>query len=182
MNQNTKPIIFKRRDVVNLWERSLPFFKEFGASHTTEDLFDPRFWEDGIPRNREGLTEAECQKCREPFWPDPQQMIGKAEPRLLLIGDSGVYLIPSFPFQEGTSPNSTGLLLYAEHLDPSRNSDWYDRKGASFGCSDDVVDVPLDWMNIILESTMEFVGFRLQPTDDLGFTVGIKLSDNRKTL
>lgn len=48
MNQNTKPIIFKRSDVVNLWERSLPFFEKYGASHTNEDLLGYR----GHPRKQ----------------------------------------------------------------------------------------------------------------------------------
>lgn len=182
MNETTKPIIFSRTDIVDLWERSLPLFKEFGASYSEEDMLNPEFWEDGIPRTREGLTERECKMCKEPFWPDVSQMIGAADPRLLLVGDGGVYLIPNCRFPKGTSPSSTGLVLYAENLDPSRNPDWYDEKGDSFGYSDDVIEISMDWISMILESTTEFVGFRLQPTDSYGFTVGMRLSANSKAI
>lgn len=84
-------LTFKIHDVKKLIEE-LDAASSFSPS--TDDLFNPEMYSDGIVRDKNGRTEQEAEKHGGMFWPSEDFIDqSKVKPALILVGDHGVYLI-----------------------------------------------------------------------------------------
>jgi hypothetical protein len=116
---------------------------------TMDMLFDAKYYKDQIIRDKAGLTEFEVKKKGGHFWPSADHIDNKlVEPVLQLVGDQGVYLINNA--LNKLTPSESGLIVYAQGINPDIDEDWYDAKRHTFGGDDGSVTVPLDWFDIAI--------------------------------
>lgn len=127
-------------------------------SPTTEDLFNPEMYPDGVPRDKEGRSESEV----EFFWPDASRVIqSSVEPSLILVGDGGgIYLITNAKVP-GT-PNERGTVAYAIGCNPQVDEDSYDNKRTIFGGDDGAVKLPPRWFQYFVDAGRAEVKIRLK--------------------
>ncbi|WP_279473637.1 hypothetical protein [Aeromonas caviae] len=79
-------------------------------SASTDDLFNPVMYPDGVPRDEHGRSEQEAEKVGEFFWPSSKYIDqSKVKPSLVLVGDHGLYLITNAK-AEGSPASCTGSL------------------------------------------------------------------------
>lgn len=123
-------------------------------SVSTEDLFEPKNYPNNKIVNSEGLTEKECiEQGKGHFWPDHNAIDkSKLSPKLILVGDSGVYLINNRERSE--TPVSSGMIVYAAGCNPDKDEDCYENKVELFGGDDGSVSIPLDWFDMTVKKKM----------------------------
>lgn len=110
-------------------------------SATTEDLFNPAMYPDGVPRDEHGRSK---QEAGELFWPSSNRIDqSKVKPVLMLVGDHGLYLITNAK-AEG-SPASRGTVIYAAGCNPKLDDDFYENKCELFGDNDGSISLPMEW-------------------------------------
>ncbi|MGU5559216.1 DUF3085 domain-containing protein [Aeromonas hydrophila] len=129
-------------------------------SVTTEDLFNPAMYPDGIPRDEQGRSK---QEAGELFWPSSNRIDQrKVKPVLMLVGDHGLYLITNAK-AEG-SPASRGTVIYAAGCNPELDADFYENKCELFGDSDGSISLPMEWADWAIQNKKRT--FRLKITRD----------------
>ena len=129
-------------------------------SATTEDLFNPAMYPDGVPRDEHGRSQ---QEAGELFWPSANRIDqSKVKPLLLLVGDHGLYLITNAK-AEG-SPASRGTVIYAAGCNPKLDDDFYENKCELFGDDDGSISLPMEWADWAIQSKKKT--FRLKITRD----------------
>jgi hypothetical protein len=134
-------LTFKTRDV-KLLVQELDSANSY--SPTSEDLFNPAMFLDGIPRNEHGHSEKEANKLGEFFWPSAKYIVqSRIKPALILVGDQGVYLITNA--KVAGTPASRGTVSYASGCDPKINDDFYENKEMLFGGDDGSISIPYSW-------------------------------------
>lgn len=120
------------------------------VSATMDMLFDAKYYKDQIIRDKEGLTEQEVVKKGGHFWPCTDYIDKNiVEPALQLVGDQGVYLINNAVTK--LTPIESGLIVYAQGINPDIDEDWYDAKRHTFGADDGGVTIPLSWFDIAIK-------------------------------
>ncbi|HFZ8522823.1 DUF3085 domain-containing protein [Aeromonas caviae] len=129
-------------------------------SVTTEDLFNPAMYPDGVPRDEQGRSK---QEAGELFWPSSNRIDqSKVKPVLMLVGDHGLYLITNAK-AEG-SPASRGTVIYAAGCNPELDADFYENKCELFGDSDGSISLPMEWADWAIQNKKRT--FRLKITRD----------------
>ncbi|MND15822.1 hypothetical protein D3C80_60560 [compost metagenome] len=127
-------------------------------SATTEDLFNPAMYPDGVPRDEHGRSK---QEAGELFWPSSNRIDqSKVKPVLMLVGDHGLYLITNAK-AEGT-PASRGTVVYAAGCNPKLDDDFYENKCDLFGGDDGSVSLPMEWAEWAIQNKKRT--FRLKST------------------
>ncbi|MBW3762683.1 DUF3085 domain-containing protein [Aeromonas veronii] len=130
-------------------------------SASTDDLFNPAMYSDGIPRDEHGRSEQEAEKLGEFFWPSSKYINqSKVKPALVLVGDHGLYLITNAKV-EG-SPASRGTVVYAAGCNPMLDDDFYENKCELFGDDDGSVTLPMAWAEWAIQNKMK--EFRIKST------------------
>lgn len=123
-------------------------------SASTDDLFNPAMYSDGIPRDEHGRSEQEAEKLGEFFWPSSKYINqSKVKPALVLVGDHGLYLITNAKV-EG-SPASRGTVVYAAGCNPTLDDDFYENKCELFGDDDGSVTLPMAWAEWAIQNKMK---------------------------
>lgn len=127
-------------------------------SATTEDLFNPAMYPDGVPRDEHGRSK---QEAGELFWPSSNRIDqSKVKPVLMLVGDHGLYLITNAK-AEG-SPASRGTVIYAAGCNPKLDDDFYENKCNLFGDDDGSISLPMEWAEWAIQNKKRT--FRLKST------------------
>ncbi|MDU4190153.1 MULTISPECIES: DUF3085 domain-containing protein [Aeromonas] len=129
-------------------------------SVTTEDLFNPAMYPDGVPRDEHGRSK---QEAGELFWPSSNRIDqSKVKPVLMLVGDHGLYLITNAK-AEG-SPASRGTVIYAAGCNPKLDDDFYENKCELFGDNDGSIRLPMEWADWAIQNKKRT--FRVKITRD----------------
>jgi len=129
-------------------------------SATTEDLFNPAMYPDGVPRDEHGRSK---QEAGELFWPSSNRIDqSKVKPVLMLVGDHGLYLITNAK-AEG-SPASRGTVIYAAGCNPKLDDDFYENKCELFGDNDGSIRLPMEWADWAIQNKKRT--FRVKITRD----------------
>jgi len=129
-------------------------------SATTEDLFNPAMYPDGVPRDEHGRSK---QEAGELFWPSSNRIDqSKVKPVLMLVGDHGLYLITNAK-AEG-SPASRGTVIYAAGCNPKLDDDFYENKCELFGDNDGSISLPMEWADWAIQNKKRT--FRVKITRD----------------
>ena len=124
-------------------------------SPSTDDLFNPEMYSDGIVRDKNGRTEQEAEKHDGIFWPSEDFIDqSKIKPALILVGDHGVYLITNAKMDG--SPSSRGTVAYANGCNPELDDDFYENKRNLFGGDDGSVRIPYDWAKWAIQHKKAF--------------------------
>ncbi|OKO99410.1 DUF3085 domain-containing protein [Xenorhabdus eapokensis] len=145
-------LIFETHDVKKLIEE-LDTASSFSPS--TDDLFNPEMYPDGIIRDKYGRTEQEAEKHGGMFWPSEDFIDQKKiKPALILVGDHGVYLITNA--KADGSPSSRGTVAYANGCNPESDDDFYENKRNLFGGDDGSVRIPSSWAKWALQHKKAF--------------------------
>ena len=145
-------LTFKIHDVKKLIEE-LDAASSFSPS--TDDLFNPEMYSDGIVRDKNGRTEQEAEKHDGIFWPSEDFIDqSKIKPALILVGDHGVYLITNAKMDG--SPSSRGTVAYANGCNPELDDDFYENKRNLFGGDDGSVRIPYDWAKWAIQHKKAF--------------------------
>lgn len=145
-------LTFKIHDVKKLIEE-LDAASNFSPS--TDDLFNPEMYSDGIVRDKNGRTELEAEKHSGMFWPSENFIDqSKVKPALILVGDHGVYLITNA--KADGSPSSRGTVAYAKGCNPGLDDDFYENKCNLFGGGDCSVRIPSDWARWAIQNQKAF--------------------------
>ena len=145
-------LTFKTHDVKKLIEE-LVAASSFSPS--TDDLFNPEMYSDGIVRDKNGRTEQEAEKHDGIFWPSEDFIDqSKIKPALILVGDHGVYLITNAKMDG--SPSSRGTVAYANGCNPELDDDFYENKRNLFGGDDGSVRIPYDWAKWAIQHKKAF--------------------------
>lgn len=134
-------------------------------SPTLDMLFNADYHKDSTIRDKDGHTEIEVEKLGGHFWASYKNIdTSLIEPCLQLVGDQGVYLMNNS--KNDSPPTETGLLVYAQGINPDVDEDWYENKVSSFGGDDGAVTVPLAWFDIAYERKGErFLSIKMTPED-----------------
>lgn len=154
-------ITFKIQDVKKLIAE-LNAAQAYSAS--TEQLFNPEMYPDGIPRDEEGRSEQEAEQAGQFFWPSAKYIDqSKVKPSLKLVGDHGVYLITNAK-AEGT-PASRGTVVYAVGCNPVLDDDFDDNTRGLFDGDDGVVNIPPAWAQWAIDNKKRTL--RIQSTGNM---------------
>jgi hypothetical protein len=137
-------IAFNLSLVEDLAEKTL---KGTSFSPTMDMLFDKKYYHGNVIKDKDGKTQEEVEAEGGHFWPC-QTHIDKTlvEPVLQLVGDQGCYLISNF--DNGKSPNESGMIVYADGMNPDIDEDYYELKREKFGGDDGSVTIPIEWVAI----------------------------------
>ena len=116
-------------------------------SPTMDMLFDKKYYRDNIIKDENGKTEDEVKSEGGHFWPCQTyidaSLIG---PVLPLVGDHGCYLISNV--DSDTTPTESGMIVFADGMNPNLDDDWYELKRERFGDDDGSVTIPIQWADI----------------------------------
>ena len=97
-------------------------------SVTSDMLFNEDNYPDGIVLDENG-NDANSD---DGGWPDSSKMsLDPIPPRLMLVGDQGVYLMSNMVGKG--SPANNGHISFAKGCDPKKDEDFYENKRFLFG-------------------------------------------------
>lgn len=98
-------------------------------------MFEGRYRKDGVDFSTEGGG-----------WPTADDVDGRTlSPQTYLVKDAGTYLMAA---TEVVLPGDAteNFVVYAEGMDPNKDSDYYDTSRRIFGGDDFSEVIPLDWL------------------------------------
>ena len=166
----TGHFLFDRAKLKEAWTRAKPIFEEHGASFFSDSLFEGQYYPGGEPLDKEGRTQAEAEAQGDPrWWPSKDQTNKPAPHCWVLVGDNGVYLMPS---HAKTSPSEAQTVVHALGYDPHLDEDeYYERKRRNFGGSDAAYSLPVDWADCIMNwpDEVRYIYFKFEADGGITF-------------
>jgi len=100
-----------------------------------QNIDDLILWQQGNGHNRDHPYSQYMNK-------DEEKQIA---PSLVLVGDSGVYLMNHSKKSNKTKENKGNVVVYCEECNPNIHEDVWERKREIFGGDDGVCPIPISW-------------------------------------
>ena len=138
--------------------------KDLPNTPDSDLMYRPEFYPNNELVDKQGRTQAQCDKEGLPFFPDHPQIDASLLPEsFALVGDDGVYLMPNkkFPKSEYDKPDEERSLFYAIGGNRNTDPDYYEFKRRVFGGDDGAINIPIDWIRIAEKNKNKYLTINL---------------------